>query len=132
MLTTDIALRYGDENYDKISRKFLEDNDALQDAFARAWFKLLHRDMGPRQRWVGPEIPKEVMLWEDPIPQVDHPLVDDKDVSSLKQKIMDLGIEPRKFIVVAWSAASTYRGTDYRGGANGESYHDGCRSWIEN
>ena len=121
MLTTDIALRYGDENYDKISRSFLEDNKKLHDSFIRAWFKLLHRDMGPRTRWLGPEIPKEVSLWEDPVPQLDYKVIDDNDVASLKEKILGSGVDYTSFIKVAWSSASTYRGTDYRGGANGKT-----------
>ena len=119
MLTTDIALRYGDENYEKITRRWLDNNDELHDAFSRAWFKLLHRDMGPRSRWLGPEIPKEVSLWEDPIPERDHKLVDDTDIKSLKDKVLNSGIEPTDFIKLAWASASSFRGTDYRGGANG-------------
>ncbi|KAF2487392.1 heme peroxidase [Neohortaea acidophila] len=119
MLTTDLALRYGDENYDKICRRFLENNNELHDAFARAWFKLLHRDMGPRSRWFGPEIPSEVSLWEDPLPEHDGPVIDEADIKSLKQKILALGLPLNHFILVAWSSASTFRGTDYRGGANG-------------
>ncbi len=118
MLTTDIALR-ADPEYEKISRHFLANHDEFADAFARAWFKLLHRDMGPRARWLGPEIPKEVSIWEDPVPDVDHPLVDAQDISSLKQALLSTGVEPRKLIFVAWSAASSWRGTDKRGGANG-------------
>lgn len=119
MLTTDIALRYGDENYDKISRSFLEDNQKMHDAFSRAWFKLLHRDMGPRSRWLGPEIPNEVLLWEDPIPELDHKLVSDQDIEGLKQRILSEDIPLANFIKVAWASASSFRGTDFRGGANG-------------
>lgn len=118
MLTTDIALRF-DKDYEKISRRFLESEEALADAFSRAWFKLLHRDMGPRTRWLGPEIPKEVLIWEDPIPQVDYKVIDDSDVASLKKEILATGVEPSKLISTAWASASTYRGSDKRGGANG-------------
>jgi len=118
MLTSDLALRF-DPDYEKISRRFLENPDQLADAFARAWFKLLHRDMGPRTRWLGPEIPKEELLWEDPIPSANHPLVDNNDISALKKEILSTGVEPTKFISVAWASASTFRGGDKRGGANG-------------
>ena len=118
MLTTDLALRY-DSAYEKISRRFLEHPDELHDAFTRAWFKLLHRDMGPRARWLGPEIPKEELIWEDPIPAANHPLIDDNDVASLKKEILAAGVEPTKLISVAFASASTFRGTDKRGGANG-------------
>ncbi len=118
MLTSDIALR-ADPEYEKISRRYLENFDQFADAFARAWFKLLHRDMGPRSRWLGPEIPKEVSLWEDPIPVVDYTLIDDQDISTLKQAVLSSGVEPSKFIFVAWSSASSWRSTDKRGGANG-------------
>ncbi|MCJ1327325.1 hypothetical protein MMC10_003993 [Thelotrema lepadinum] len=119
MLTTDVALRYGDPEYEKITRRFLEHPDQFADAFARAWFKLLHRDMGPRTRWVGPEIPKEVLLWEDPIPAASGPPISDQDVSSLKKEILGLGIDIPTLVYTAWSSASTYRGSDKRGGANG-------------
>ncbi|KIX01493.1 catalase-peroxidase [Rhinocladiella mackenziei CBS 650.93] len=118
MLTTDLALRY-DPVYEKISRRFLEHPDQLHDAFARAWFKLLHRDMGPRTRWLGPEIPAEELLWEDFIPAVNHPLIDDKDIAALKKEILATGVDPTKFISTAWASASTFRGSDKRGGANG-------------
>jgi catalase-peroxidase len=118
MLTTDLALRY-DKEYEKISRHFLENPGELHDAFAKAWFKLLHRDMGPRARWLGPEIPSEEQLWEDPIPSLNHAVIDDKDVGALKKKILDTGVEPAKFVRVAWASASTFRGGDKRGGANG-------------
>ena len=118
MLTTDLALRF-DTAYDKICRNFLEHPDKLHDAFARAWFKLLHRDMGPRSRWVGPEIPKEESIWEDPIPALDHQVIDEKDIASLKKEILATGIEPSKLISTAWASASTFRGSDKRGGANG-------------
>jgi catalase-peroxidase len=118
MLTTDLALRV-DPAYEKIARRFLENPDQLHDAFTRAWFKLLHRDMGPRSRWVGPELPAEQLLWEDPIPAVNHPLIDDKDVAALKKEILASGLEPTKFVSTAWASASTFRGSDKRGGANG-------------
>ena len=118
MLTTDVALRYGDKEYDRISRDYLANPDKFADAFARAWFKLLHRDMGPRSRWVGKEIPKEQLIWEDPIPAEGSKL-DDKDVDSLKKEILGAGVEPAKLIKAAWGAASSFRGTDKRGGANG-------------
>jgi len=118
MLTTDLSLRF-DPEYEKISRRFLEHPDQFADAFARAWFKLLHRDMGPRSRWIGPEIPAEVLLWEDPIPPVNHPLIDDKDIAALKQDILATGVAPSKLISTAWASASTFRGGDKRGGANG-------------
>lgn len=118
MLTTDLALRH-DPAYEKISRHYLENPDRFADAFARAWFKLLHRDMGPRSRWLGPEIPSEVLLWEDPVPALDHPVVDHNDVQTLKQNILATGLAPSKLISAAWASASTFRGTDKRGGANG-------------
>lgn len=117
MLTSDLALK-ADPAYEKIARRFAENPDELQDAFARAWFKLLHRDMGPRSRWIGPEIPSEVLLWEDPVPAVNHPLIDEKDISSLKKEILASG-DATKFITTAWAASSTFRGSDKRGGANG-------------
>jgi catalase-peroxidase len=116
MLTSDLALRF-DPEYEKISRRFLENPDQLADAFARAWFKLLHRDMGPRSRWLGPEIPSEVSIWEDPIPA--GPTLSEHDVSALKKEILATGVEPTKFITTAWASASTFRGGDKRGGANG-------------
>lgn len=118
MLTTDLSLRF-DPEYEKISRRFLANPDQLADAFSRAWFKLLHRDMGPRVRWLGPEVPQETLLWEDPIPAVNHPLIDVEDVAELKREILASGVEPAKFISTAWSSASTFRGGDKRGGANG-------------
>ncbi|OOF94550.1 hypothetical protein ASPCADRAFT_208217 [Aspergillus carbonarius ITEM 5010] len=118
MLTTDLSLRY-DPIYEKISRRFLEHPDQFADAFARAWFKLLHRDMGPRTRYIGPEAPTENLLWQDPIPAVDHPLVDAADIANLKRTILDTGVEGSKFVSTAWASASTFRGTDKRGGANG-------------
>jgi catalase-peroxidase len=118
MLTSDLALRF-DPAYEKISRSFLEDPQKLTDAFARAWFKLLHRDLGPRTRWLGPEIPKEVSIWEDPVPAVSHPLIDEHDISSLKKEILASGVPAEALISTAWAAASTFRGGDKRGGANG-------------
>src|ERR1700691_1290276 len=118
MLTTDLALRF-DPAYEKISRRFLEHPDQLADAFARAWFKLTHRDMGPRARYLGPEIPAEELLWQDPTPKVDHPLIDDKDVASLKSKLLSSGLSTSQLVSTAWASASTFRGSDKRGGANG-------------
>ncbi|MET0814113.1 MAG: catalase/peroxidase HPI [Pseudoxanthomonas sp.] len=118
MLTTDLSLRF-DPVYEKISRRFLENPDQLADAFARAWFKLTHRDMGPRARYLGPEVPAEVLIWQDPIPAVDHPLVDAQDIATLKQKIVDSGLTVAQLVSTAWASASTFRGSDKRGGANG-------------
>ncbi len=118
MLTTDVALRV-DPAYEKISRHFLENPDAFADAFARAWFKLTHRDMGPRARYLGPEVPEEVLIWQDPIPAVDHQLVDDNDITSLKVKLTSAGLSISQLVSVAWASASTFRGSDKRGGANG-------------
>ena len=118
MLTTDLALRL-DPVYEKISRHFLKNPDALADAFARAWFKLTHRDMGPKSRYLGPEIPKEDLLWQDPIPAVNHKLVEEKDIKSLKEKILGSGLTVSELVSTAWASASTFRVSDYRGGANG-------------
>ncbi|KAH3968418.1 catalase peroxidase [Parastagonospora nodorum] len=118
MLTTDMSMRM-DPGFEKITRRWLDHPQELHDAFIRAWFKLLHRDMGPRSRWVGPEIPKEVLLWEDPVPEVDHALVEESDISALKKQILEAGIEPSKLIRTAWASAASYRGSDKRGGANG-------------
>ncbi|MBD9439992.1 catalase/peroxidase HPI [Pseudomonas sp. PDM04] len=118
MLTSDLALRF-DPIYEPISRRFLENPDQLADAFARAWFKLIHRDMGPLSRYLGPEMPSEELLWQDPIPKVDHPLVDDADVAALKGKILASGLSVSQLVSTAWAAASTFRGSDKRGGANG-------------
>jgi catalase-peroxidase len=118
MLTTDLALRF-DPAYEKISRRFLENPGQLADAFARAWFKLLHRDMGPRARWLGPELPAEELIWEDPIPAINHPLIDDKDIAALKEEILASGVGDTEFVSTAWASASTFRGSDKRGGANG-------------
>ncbi|MEP0861991.1 MAG: catalase/peroxidase HPI [Ignavibacterium sp.] len=118
MLTTDLSLRF-DPEYEKISRKFYENPDLFADAFARAWFKLLHRDMGPKSRYLGPEVPKEDLIWQDPVPAVDHKLVDDKDVEELKKKILASGLTVSELVTTAWASASTYRNSDKRGGANG-------------
>jgi len=118
MLTTDLALRL-DPAYEKISRRFYEDPDEFADAFARAWFKLTHRDMGPRARYLGPEVPAEALIWQDPIPVVDHELIDDKNIAKLKGKILDSGLSVSELVSTAWASASTFRGSDMRGGANG-------------
>ncbi|MCV0395576.1 MAG: catalase/peroxidase HPI [Rhizobiaceae bacterium] len=118
MLTTDLSLRF-DPEYEKISRRFYENPDQFADAFARAWFKLTHRDMGPKIRYRGPLVPKETLIWQDPIPEVDHPLVDDQDIAALKARILDSGLSVSELVSTAWSSASTFRGSDKRGGANG-------------
>jgi catalase-peroxidase len=118
MLTSDLALRF-DPAYEKVARRFLENPEQLADAFARAWFKLLHRDMGPRARWLGPELPSEELLWEDPIPAANYPLIDERDITALKKEILASGVSPTKLITTAWASASTFRGSDKRGGANG-------------
>lgn len=118
MLTTDLSLRF-DPVYEKISRHFLENPDAFADAFARAWFKLTHRDMGPRARYLGPDVPEEVLLWQDPVPAVDHALVDDNDIAALKAKVLASGLSVSQLVSAAWASASTFRGSDKRGGANG-------------
>jgi catalase-peroxidase len=118
MLTTDLSLRL-DPTYEKISRRFMEHPDQLADAFARAWFKLTHRDMGPRARYLGPEVPAEELIWQDPIPAVDHKLIDAQDIASLKAKILASGLSISELVSTAWASASTFRGSDKRGGANG-------------
>jgi len=118
MLTTDLALRF-DPVYERISRRFMANPDQFADAFARAWFKLTHRDMGPRSRYLGPEVPAEELLWQDPIPAVDHELVDQHDIAALKGKILASGLSVSQLVSTAWAAASTFRGSDKRGGANG-------------
>jgi catalase-peroxidase len=118
MLTTDLSLRM-DPAYEKISRRFLEHPEQFADAFARAWFKLTHRDMGPIQRYLGPLVPKETLIWQDPIPAVNHPLVGDPEVAALKAKILSSGLTVSQLVSTAWAAASTFRGSDKRGGANG-------------
>jgi catalase-peroxidase len=118
MLTTDLSLRF-DPIYEKISRRFYENPDQLADTFARAWFKLTHRDMGPRTRYLGPEVPDEELIWQDPIPTVDHDLIDDKDITILKGRILASGLSVSELVSTAWASASTFRGSDKRGGANG-------------
>ncbi|MDF2629663.1 MAG: catalase/peroxidase [Symbiobacteriaceae bacterium] len=118
MLTTDLALRF-DPEYEKISRRFYENPDQFADAFARAWFKLTHRDMGPRSRYLGPEVPAEALIWQDPIPEVDHDLIDATDIAALKAKILASGLSIPELVSTAWASASTFRGSDKRGGANG-------------
>ncbi len=118
MLTTDLSLRF-DPVYEKISRRFMENPDQFADAFARAWFKLTHRDMGPRARYLGPEVPAEELIWQDPIPAVNHKLIDEKDIASLKGKILAPGLSVSELVSTAWASASTFRGSDKRGGANG-------------
>lgn len=118
MLTTDLSLRF-DPVYEKIARRFMENPQQLADAFAKAWFKLTHRDMGPRSRYLGPEIPAEEFIWQDPIPAVDHELIDDQDIAFLKDRILASGLTTRELVYTAWSAASTFRSSDRRGGANG-------------
>ena len=118
MLTTDLTLRF-DPEFGKISRRFYEDPQAFADAFARAWFKLTHRDMGPRARYLGPEVPKEELIWQDPIPAVDHKLIGEKDIADLKKKILASKLSVSQLVSTAWASASTFRGSDKRGGANG-------------
>ena len=118
MLTTDLSLRF-DPAYEKISRRFFEHPEQLAEAFARAWFKLTHRDMGPRVRYLGPEVPAEELLWQDPIPAVDHPLIGERDVATLKATILASGLSVSELVTTAWASASTFRGSDRRGGANG-------------
>jgi len=118
MLTTDLALRF-DPAYEKISRRFMENPDQFADAFARAWFKLTHRDMGPRARYLGPEVPAEELIWQDPIPAVNHKLIEAKDIASLKTKILASGLSLSQLVLTAWASAATFRGSDKRGGANG-------------
>ena len=118
MLTTDLSLRF-DPAYEKISRRFLADPQAFADAFARAWFKLTHRDMGPRARYLGPEVPAEDLIWQDPVPAVDHPLVNEQDVAALKAQVLASGLTVPELVGTAWASASTFRGSDKRGGANG-------------
>lgn len=118
MLTTDLSLKF-DPAYEKISRNFLENPDQLAEAFSRAWFKLTHRDMGPKSRYLGPEVPQEELIWQDPVPAVDHALVDENDIAALKDKILESGLSVSKLVSTAWASASTFRGGDKRGGANG-------------
>jgi catalase-peroxidase len=118
MLTTDLSLRF-DPAYEKVSRHFYENPEAFADAFARAWFKLTHRDMGPISRYIGKEVPKENLIWQDPLPTVDHPLVDDTDIEALKKAVLASGLTISELVSTAWASASTYRDSDKRGGANG-------------
>jgi catalase-peroxidase len=118
MLTTDLSLRF-DPAYEKISRRFLENPDQFADAFARAWFKLTHRDMGPRARYLGPDVPAEELVWQDPIPAVDHPLIGEAEIANLKTRILGSGLKISELVSTAWASASTFRGSDKRGGANG-------------
>ena len=125
MSTADMAMRY-DPAYEKISRHFHANPDEFADAFARAWFKLTHRDMGPKSRYLGPEVPAEDLIWQDPIPAVDHPLIDAGDISDLKAKIMASGLSISQLVSTAWASASTFRGSDKRGGANGARIRPGA------
>ena len=118
MLTTDLSMRF-DPAYEKISRRFYENPDEFADAFARAWFKLTHRDMGPRVRYLGPDVPEEILIWQDPIPAVDHPLIDGPDIAALKAEVLASGLSVSELVSTAWASASTFRGSDKRGGANG-------------
>ncbi len=118
MLTTDLSLRF-DPEYEKISRHFYENPDEFAEAFSKAWFKLTHRDMGPISRYLGPEVPKEELIWQDPVPAVTHELIDDQDIGELKRKVLDLGLSVSQMVSTAWASASTFRGSDKRGGANG-------------
>ncbi len=132
MLTTDLSLRF-DPVYEKISRHFYENPDAFADAFARAWFKLTHRDMGPRARYLGPDVPQEELIWQDPIPAVDHELVNDSDVEALKAKVLNSGLSISELASTAWASASTFRGSDKRGGANGARIRlEPQRNWAVN
>ena len=118
MTTADMAMRM-DPIYGPISKRFHENPDEFADAFARAWFKLTHRDMGPRARYLGAEVPEEELIWQDPIPEVDHDLIDEKDITGLKGKILDSDLSISQLVSTAWASASTFRGSDKRGGANG-------------
>jgi catalase-peroxidase len=132
MLTTDLALRF-DPVYEKISRRYMENPDRFADAFARAWFKLTHRDMGPRARYLGPEVPAEELIWQDPIPAVNHKLIDASDIASLKGKILASGLSVPELVSTAWASASTFRGSDKRGGANGARIRLAPqRDWVVN
>jgi catalase-peroxidase len=132
MLTTDLSLRL-DPVYEKISRRYLENPDEFADAFARAWFKLTHRDMGPRTRYLGPEVPTEELIWQDPIPAVDHVLIDDNDIASLKTRVLDSGLSVSQLVSTAWASASTFRGSDKRGGANGARIRlEPQKDWMVN
>ena len=132
MLTTDLSMK-ADPAYEKISRRFLEHPDEFADAFARAWFKLTHRDMGPIQRYLGPLVPKEILIWQDPIPAVNHELINNEDIAALKSKILDSGLSVSELVSTAWASASTFRGSDKRGGANGARIRlEPQKSWEVN
>ena len=132
MLTTDLSLRF-DPVYGPISKRFMENPDELADAFARAWFKLTHRDMGPIDRYLGPEVPDEELIWQDPVPAVDHELVSDEDVAELKRRVLDSGLSASELVSTAWASASTFRGSDKRGGANGARIRlEPQRNWEVN
>jgi len=132
MLTTDLTLRF-DPEFEKISRRFLDNPQAFAEAFARAWFKLTHRDMGPRARYLGPEVPKEALPWQDPIPKVDHKVIGEKDIAALKAKILASGLSVSQLVSTAWASASTFRGSDKRGGANGARIrHAPQKDWDVN
>ncbi|MBW3467165.1 catalase/peroxidase HPI [Arthrospiribacter ruber] len=132
MLTTDIALRV-DPDYEKVSRHFYENPDEFAEAFSKAWFKLVHRDMGPKSLYLGPEVPEEDLIWQDPVPQVDHQLVDESDISGLKANILASGLSVSELVLVAWSSASTFRNSDKRGGANGARIRlEPCKNWEAN
>ena len=132
MLTTDLSLRF-DPVYEKISRRFYEHPLEFADAFARAWFKLTHRDMGPRARYLGPEVPKEELIWQDPIPEVNHELIDVNDIIELKAKILASGLSVSQLVSTAWASASTFRGSDKRGGANGARIRlSPQKDWVVN
>src|SRR5688500_4603055 len=132
MLTTDLALRF-DPIYEKISRRFMEHPDQFAEAFALAWFKLMHRDMGPKSRYLGPEVPKEDLIWQDPVPPVDHELINDKDVAALKAKILESDLTVSQLVSTAWASASTFRSSDKRGGANGARVRlEPQRNWAVN
>ena len=118
MTTADLSLRF-DPIYEPIARRFQQDPQALADAFARAWFKLTHRDMGPKVRYLGPEVPDEDLIWQDPLPAVNHPLIDARDIADLKARILASGLSISELVSTAWASASTFRGSDKRGGANG-------------
>src|SRR5947199_8132545 len=118
VLSTDLSLRLHPV-YERVARRFFENPDQFADAFARAWFKLTHRDMGPRARYLGPEVPAEDLIWQDPIPAVNHKLIDEQDIASLKGKILASGLSVSRLVSTAWASASTFRGSDKRGGANG-------------
>lgn len=132
MLTTDLSLRF-DPEYEKISKRFLENPEEFNNAFAKAWFKLTHRDMGPKERYLGPEVPQEDFLWQDPIPAADYAMINDKDISALKNQILASGLTTQELVLTAWASASTFRGSDMKGGANGARIRlEPQRSWEAN